>query len=212
MLFSLPEMLSYPDLRMVGSSLCFKSEPKRPLLGKTLPDHHHHHPPSSPTSLFRHLFPTPQGLSSVAPERGHSKSTEHASFTAVRDTSSERALTPGPQEARHGVGRFCPGSWTCLPQTPATNLARTFFQRLQARPIADQVLFAVTVQRRHPAPFRAPPPRYGSVRGPKGFRPFSSANQGDATSAGARRCWLASVSPLVCAWEISNLSSESQTR
>lgn len=57
LLFSLPEMLSYPDLRMVGSSLCFKSELKRPLLGKTLPDHHHHHPPVLQRACFVICFP-----------------------------------------------------------------------------------------------------------------------------------------------------------
>ena len=69
------------------------------------------------------------------------------------------------------------GLLACFPQAPATNLARTFFQRLQARPIGDQVLVAVTVQRRHPALFRAPPLRYGGLNGPNTFRSFSSANQ-----------------------------------
>lgn len=147
LLLPLTEMLSYPDLHMVGSFLCFKSELKRPLLGKTMPDD----PPFSQEPVSSSLFPTPQDLTSIPPEREHSESTPHVSLVSVPDTSSE-SLAPGPPEARHRVECFCPESWTSFSQNPATNLARTFFQRLQACPIADQVLITVTVQRRHPAP------------------------------------------------------------
>ena len=92
------------------------------------------------------------------------------------------ARNPFPQcQKRSGTGLSVlapnPGPPACLPEALGTNLARTFFQRLQASPIADQILVAVTVQRRHTAPFRTPPPCYGGLKQPNIFRAFFSANR-----------------------------------
>lgn len=109
-------------------------------------------------------------------------------------------------QTRSGTG-LCvfapnPGPPACFPQAPATNLARTFFQQLQARPIADQILVAISIQRRHPAPFRASPPRYGGLNGQNAFRALISANRSEVLSASGEKCSPrpASLSRICAGW------------
>ena len=162
-------MRFFPDLPTAGSS-CFKPELKRALPVKPLPDHSEQR---SPTSWLRHL-PTSQAPESplVPPERERPKESSAHAFLRLFPAPVLRGLGPGPAQARHGAMRFAPNPRP-LARFPK---AHTFFQRLQACPIADQVLVAVTTQSRHAAPFRAPPPRYGGPGRPNALRSLGSSN------------------------------------
>lgn len=159
---------------------CFRSELKRPVLGKTSPDHRCF-PTSALTRTYLSSFYFPS-LRDFHPSL-QNISTPKAQCTPFWSLFPEpvaRKLFPQCQK-RSGTELSVlapnPGPPACLPEALATNLARTFFQRLQASPIADQILVAVTVQRRHTAPFRTPPPRYGGLNRPNIFRASFSANR-----------------------------------